>query len=68
MCKGTYLCKIKTISFSRLQRTHESHGYITSNELLNLATIFCHTYKTQKYNFFILQYISLIYLKLWDIA
>jgi hypothetical protein len=40
MWKGTYLCKTKTISFSRLQRAYQSHGYITSNELLNLATIF----------------------------
>ncbi len=67
MWKGTYLCKTKTISFSRLQRAHESHEYVTSNELLNLATIFVTLIKLTTF-FFLLQYISPTYLKLWDIA
>jgi hypothetical protein len=46
-----------------MQKTHQNHGYLMSNELLNFDT------PTKLMNMdFILQCISPMYLKLWHIA
>ncbi len=56
------------LAFEKCKKTHQNPKYSMRNGLLNLGDKFCHTLQNSWIWTFILQCVSLMCLKLWDIG
>jgi hypothetical protein len=56
------------LAFEKCKKTHQNLKYSMRNGLLNLGDKFCHTLQNSWIWIFILQCVSFMCLKLWDIG
>jgi len=55
------------LAFLKCKKKNQNPTYLMNNGLLDLGDKFCHTLQNSWIWTFILQYVNLMYLKLWDI-
>jgi len=63
MKKGLTYVKLTQFHFQECNKTHQNHGHLISNWLMNIDNNFCHTSKIHEYG---LQSFHVLILCIWN--